>query len=362
MFYEGGCKNEIGDLKWIPEEESEGNVMGFKRMVTTVDAHVEGAPARVVTGGIPNIPGKTMVEKLEFMQRNLDHLRTSLVNEPRGHKDMLSAVLTPPVTDEAAFGVVFMSPRRFLPMCGHGAMGVASVAVEMGIIEAREPVTEFVIDTASGPIHPRVNVKNGKATSVTIQNVPAFLYKTALIKLPNLGELPVDISYGGNFFIFIDAKHLGITVDADNIKRSESLFAQIVKSTNEQVVIQHPEIDSISGAMIVIINDRPVNPKANIRNILVSGSGTNQHIDRSPCGTATCAKMATLFAKGELSLGETFVTESLLGSLFYGKLVNEVSVGDIRAVVPEVTGRSFITGIHNFTMDEDDPFKYGFVL
>ena len=347
--------------------------MGFKRIVTTIDAHVGGAPVRAVTGGIPSIPGKTMAEKLDFMKRNLDHLRTALVHEPRGHRDMLSGVLTSPVTDEAAFGIIFMTARHYTSMCGHGSIGIASIAVETGIVEPREPVTEFIIDTPSGPIHARVNVGDGKAKSATIRNVPAFLLKTAMIKVPDLGEVPVDIAYGGNFYAIIEAKHLGFAIDAANIKRSEGLLAQIVKSTNEQVEIHHPELDTVSEANAVIavaISDAPVNPEANRRNIIVSvdrsvsiDSGkTNQHIDRSPCGTGTCAKMAALYGKGELSLGEPFVTESILGSLFYGKLVEEVSIGGIRAVVPEITGKAIITGMHTFVMDEDDPFKYGFVL
>lgn len=337
--------------------------MGFKRMIMTVDAHVEGAPARVVIGGIPNIPGKTMAEKLDFMQMNLDHLRTSLVNEPRGHRDMLAAVITPPVTEQAAFGVIFMSPRFFTPMCGHGSIGVASVAVETGIVEVKEPVTEIMIDTVSGLIRVKVNVANGKAKSTTITNVPSFLYKTALVKVPDLGELAVDIAYGGNFFAIVEARDIGIAITAADIKRSESLLAQIVKCTNEQVEIHHPEIETISGVKRVIISGEPVNPKANMKNIQVSGSGEgNQHIDRSPCGTGTSAKMATLYAKGELSLGETFVNEGILGTVFYGKLVEEVTVCGIKAVVPEVTGRAFVTGFHNFVIDKDDPLKDGFML
>ena len=336
--------------------------MRFKRLIMTVDAHVQGGPVRAVIGGIPNIPGKTMAEKQDFAKLHIDNLRTALLCEPRGHRDMFACILTAPVTDEADFGALFLgsgAPTGYVSMCGHGSLGVATIAVETGIVEAREPITEIIIDTLAGSIHVRVNVKDGRAESATIQNVPAFLYKTELIEVPNLGQLPVDIVYGGNYYALVEAKHLGFEINAANIWRSEDLFAQIMESVNRQVEIRHPEIDSIKGVIGVLISDRSIDPKANIRNILVAGGG---HIDRSPCGTGTCARMAAAHAKGELSLEETFVTESLLGTFFYGKLVKEVNVSGIRAVVPEVSGRGFITGIHNFVIDEEDPLKYGFKL
>ena len=335
--------------------------MKFKRLITTVDAHTEGEPVRLITGGIPNIPGKTMQEKREFFSQNLDYLRSALVDEPRGHEAMFVLMMTPPVTSEADFGVIFMmSPKYYPDMCGHGSIGAATIAVEMGIVEAKEPVTEVVIDTPTGTIHTRVNVKDGKAKSVTIQNIPCFLYKSAVVNVPGLGELPVDISFGGDFYAIVEAKDLGIKSGANDIARAEDLFAQIKKSINQQVEIQHPEMDFVKGVNVFIIHDKPHNPKANILNIAYVGPGKN--MDRSPCGTGTSATMATLYAKGELGLGETYVTESVTGSLFQGKLIKEAKVGNFKAVVPEITGRAFIMGMHSFVMDEDDPFKYGFRL
>ena len=333
--------------------------MKFKRWLTTIDAHTEGEPVRLVTGGIPNIPGKTMSEKKDFVSQNLDHLRSALCDEPRGHEAMVVLIMTPPVTDDAAFGVLFMlSPKQYPDMCVHCSIGVATIAVEMGIVEPKEPVTEVVFDTPAGTIHARVNVENGNARSVTIENVPSFLYKTALIRVPGLGELPVDIAFGGNFFGIVEARDIGVKPRADDIARAEDLLIQITESINQQVESQHPELDFIRGVHLLIINDKPRNPKANILNIECRG----RRMDRSPCGTGTSAKMATLWTKGELGLGETYVSESIIGSLFYGKLTKEVRVGNFKAVVPEITGRAFITGIHNFVINEDDPFKYGFRL
>ena len=335
--------------------------MKFKRLITTIDAHTEGEAVRLVTGGIPNIPGKTIQKKREFFMENLDYLRSALVDEPRGHEAMFVVVMTPPVTDDAAFGVIFMmSPKHYPDMCGHGSIGTATIAVEMGIVEAKEPITEVVFNTPTGTIHTRVSVENGKAKSVTIQNIPCFLYKSAVVKVPGLGELPVDISFGGNFYAIVKAKDVGVKTEADEISRHADLFAQIKKSINEQVEIQHPEMDFVKGVEVFIIHDKPRNPKANILNIAYVGPGKN--MDRSPCGTGTSATMAALHAKGELGLGDIYVTESITGSLFQGKLIKEAKVGDFNAVIPEITGRAFIMGINNIVLDEDDPFKYGFRL
>lgn len=340
--------------------------MGLKRIITTIDAHMEGAPVRFVTGGIPNLPGKTMIEKQDFMRRNLDHLRTAIVNEPRGHKDMLSFVLTPPVTEGATFGAIIINPSGYPSMCGHGCLGVSTIAVETGMVEVKEPITEVIIDTVAGPIHVSVNVSGGRAMSATMSNVPSFLWRSALVKVPGIGKLPVDIAYGGNFYAIVDNKNIGMELTSIGAKKAEGLLEQILDCVNEQVEIHHPafsNVPELKKALAVIINDAPINPKANFRNIAIIGSGKGiQHIDRAPCGTGTSAKMASLYAKGELRLGETVVTESMLGTLYYAKLVEEVRVGDVTAVVPELTGSGFVTGMHTFIMDNGDPFKAGFIL
>lgn len=337
--------------------------MKLHRMLTTVDLHTEGEPVRVVTGGIPNIPGKTMSEKRDFAQQNFDHLRTALLNEPRGHDGMWACIMTPPVSDGAAFGFIPMSPGGYRDMCGHGAIGIATMAVKMGMVKAREPETEIMIDVPAGLIRVRVSVENGKVRGATLQNVPSFLYKSGTIKVPRLGEIAVDIAFGGNFFAIIEAKDLGVTSDAAGIKGlyTSGLFQEVIQSINKQVSIRHPEKDYIKGLELILVSDKPANPEAKVRdtvkNIAVIG---NNCIDRSPCGSGTSARVATHYAKGELRLRETLVTESIIGSHFYARPVKEVSVGGIKAIIPEVTGRAFVTGMHTFVIEEDDPFKYGF--
>lgn len=336
--------------------------MRFERLVTTVDSHTEGMATRVITGGIPNIPGKTMAEKRDYVKQNLDFLRTAVLNEPRGG-EVYGCIMTPPVTDEAAFGAIWMRRGEeavYSDMCGHATMGVAVTAVEMGMVELKEPVTEIAMDTPAGIVRAGVNVENGKAKSVSIRNVPSFHYQTTNIEVPGLGDLSVDIAFGGNKIAIVEASDIGIETSIADIRRSRDLIGRIIDSINEQVEIHGPEKGPIKmAATAIMISDKPTNPKANVKNIAVT---KELFIDRSPCGTGTSGKLATLYARGELDLGQTFIVESIVGSLFYAKLVEEIDVGEKMAVVPELTGRVFITGMHQFTLDPDDPFKYGFVL
>ena len=336
--------------------------MRFENLINSVDSHTEGMATRVITGGIPNIPGKTMVEKRNFVKHNLDYLRTALLNEPRG-ADVYGCIMTPPVTEEAAFGAIWMRKGKeavYSDMCGHATMGVATTAVEMGIVEPVEPITEMLIDVPAGIVRAKVKVENGKAKSVSIQNVPSFHYQTTTIKVSGFGELVADIAFGGNIIAIVDAEDIGIETTIAGITKSRELIVQIIDSINEQVEVQDPEKGTFKLAKTgIVISDKPSNSKANAKNIAVT---KELFFDRSPCGTGTSGKLATLFAKGELELGQTFITESVIGSLFHSKLVNEVNVGGKKAVVPELTGRVFITGMHQFAIDPDDPFKYGYVL
>ncbi len=338
--------------------------MRFKKLITAIDSHTEGQCTRMVISGFPNIPGKTMAGKRDFVKQNLDYLRTAILQEPRGTMSSYGCIMTPPVTDEAAFGIIWMEAEMgvesaYDDMCIHGTIGVATTAIEMGFVESKEPITEIAIDTPAGLVRAKVSVENGRAKSATIQNVPSFFYRTEVIKVPDLGELRFDIAFGGNNYAIVEAKDLGITTGITDIKRVGNLATQIIASFNEQVEVQHPEKDFIKGITMFLVSDKPANPKASVKNICI---GIGGGIDRSPCGTGTSARMATQYAKGELGIGETFATESIIGTVFYGKLIKEVNVAGTRAVVPEITGRAFVTGIHHFMIDEDDPFKYGFLL
>jgi len=319
-----------------------------------------GEPTRVVVGGVPQIPGKTMPEKKKYLEDHLDYLRTAIMLEPRGHNDMFGSIMTAACSPEADFGIIFMDGGGYLNMCGHGSIGAATVAVETGIVPMKEPVTEVVMEAPAGIIRAKVQVKNEKVQEVSIVNVPAFLYKAdQQIDLPGYGKITFDISFGGSFFAIVPAKQLNIKLLPENADKLKVLGIQIRDIINKEIKIQHPVLEHIKTVDLVEFFDETDNPKANLRNVVVFGQG---QVDRSPCGTGTSAKLATLHAKGKLKQGEKFVYESIASTLFTGEIVGTTKVGDYDAVIPQITGSAYITGFCQYVIDEDDPVKHGFRL
>jgi len=319
-----------------------------------------GEPTRIITGGIPNIKGNTMAEKKQYLIDEMDYLRTALMNEPRGHRDMFGSIITQPCSQEADFGIIFMDGGGYLNMCGHGSIGAATVAVETGIVKAKEPVTDVIMDTPAGLIKAQVKVSGEKVEEVSIVNVPSFLYKEGVtVDVPGLGKLTLDISFGGSFFALVDAKNLGIDILPKNVTELMQLALKIRDCVNQQVEMRHPYLSHIKTCDLVEIYGEPTHPDADYKNVVIFGDG---QVDRSPCGTGTSAKMAALYAKGKLKEGEPFVYESILGTLFKGKILGITKAGDFDAVTPEITGSAYITGFNTFIIDDRDPVKYGFVL
>jgi proline racemase/trans-L-3-hydroxyproline dehydratase len=332
----------------------------FTHIISALDTHTAGEPTRIVLSGLPPIIGTTMAEKKRYMAENLDHYRTLLMQEPRGHKDMFGAILTQPTTDRAAFGVLFMDNSGYLDMCGHGSMGLTTALIEMGMVPPEEPETVVAFDTPAGLVEGRARVEGACVLEVSVANVPSFLYARDVdIDLPEIGTITVDVSFGGNFFAITPAQSLGVAVRPENLPKLIDLGMRVKRAVNEKVRVQHPTATHITSVELVEIYDKPQEGKAFSRNVMVFGEG---QIDRSPCGTGTCAAMAMLFGKGKLSLNEEFTNESIIGTRFKGKLVEEVRVGDFTAARPVITGEAYITGIQQFVVDPKDPIKYGFVI
>ncbi len=331
--------------------------MEISRMITTVDSHTAGEPTRVVTGGVPHIPGETMHAKKCWLQENLDHLRKTLMWEPRGHQDMFGAILTSPSSDNANVGVIFMDSGGYLDMCGHGSIGAVTALVDTGMVsipqQENNGILDLVLDTPAGKVKARVQTENSKAKAVTIRNVPAFLYKTVSLELSGIGEITVHISYGGNFFALVKACDLNITLLLGNIKQLQHRGMEIKDKINREHTITHPKTGKKAQVDLVEIYEDSQQPK----NVVIFGAG---QVDRSPCGTGTCAKMALLHEKGHLRLNQPYVYRSLFDTAFTGRLIQETTVGGLRAVVPEIEGRAFITGIHQFVIDREDPLGHGF--
>lgn len=330
------------------------------RTINAVDSHTMGEPTRIVVGGIPVIPGNTMPEKKAYLEKNLDHIRTAIMHEPRGHKDMFGSIITQPTNKEADLGIIFMDGGGYLNMCGHGSIGALTVAVELGMVEVKEPYTEVVLEAPAGLVRGKIKVEDGRAKEVSIVNVPSFLYKhDVVVDVPEVGKLTIDISFGGSFFALVKSSDLGIDICTQNAQKLCDVGMKILKAVNEQVKVQHPTLEHIKSVDLVEIYGPAKNPKANLQNVVVFGQG---QVDRSPCGTGTSAKLATLYAKGELKMNEEFIYESITGTMFKGRVVGETKVGDYNAVIPEITGSAYITGFNQFIIDPDDPLKYGFTL
>lgn len=330
------------------------------RDLYAVDSHTLGEPTRIIVGGIPKIPGQTMADKKAYLENNLDHIRTATMLEPRGHNDMFGSIITAPVHEEADFGIIFMDGGGYLNMCGHGSIGAATVAVETGIVEMVEPFTEIIMESPAGLIKAKAKIIGKKVSEVSIINVPSFLYKEDVhIHMPDLGEITLDIAFGGSFFAIINAGQLGLEVETKNITALTAFALKIRELINQQIPIQHPILSHIKTVDLVEIYDKATHPEAHYKNVVIFGRG---QIDRSPCGTGTSAKLATLFAKGTLKEGETFIYESILGTLMKGRILGTVKVGDFSGIIPEITGSAYITGFNHFVIDPDDPVKYGFLL
>lgn len=334
--------------------------MNFIQSLHTIDSHTMGEPTRIIVGGLPPIPGKTMAAKKKYLEENMDHVRTSVMLEPRGHNDMFGSIITEATTEEADLGIIFMDGGGYLNMCGHGSIGAATVAVESGMVVAKEPYTDIKMEAPAGLIHARVKVENGKAKEVSIINVPSFLYKKDIeIELPELGKITLDIAFGGSFFAIVNAEQLGIKVETEYTDKLTKYGLEIREILNDTIEIQHPEKEHINTVDLVEIYDNPTNPEADYKNVVVFGQG---QLDRSPCGTGTSAKLATLYSKGEFGTDEEFVYESITGTMFKGRVVDHTKVGEFNAIIPEITGSAFITGFNHFVIDPEDPLKYGFSL
>ncbi|WP_417007864.1 proline racemase family protein [Anaerotruncus massiliensis (ex Togo et al. 2019)] len=330
------------------------------RMFTAVDTHTEGEATRIVTGGMPAAPGATMAEKRAYLQERLDHVRRMLLFEPRGHKDMFGAFLLPPCRPEADAGVVFMDSGSYLNMCGHGSIGVVTALLETGMVPCAGEEADVTLDTPSGLIRARAKLHNGRVREVTVRNVPAFLYREGVpVALSDGRTVHADIAFGGNFFALVEAEEAGVALDAADKDRLTARGAEIRDALNAAGGIAHPLLPHIRTVDLVEFCGPARDPRADARNVVVFGDG---QIDRSPCGTGTSAKLALLRARGELPLGKPYVHESILGTLFTGVAAEDTAQGGYPAIVPEITGRAYVTGLAQYLLDPEDPLGGGFLL
>jgi proline racemase len=333
--------------------------MRAARYFAAVDSHTEGMPTRVITGGVGPIPGASMLERKLRFEAELDDLRLLLMREPRGHGAMSGAILQPPLREEADWGVLFIEVSGCLPMCGHGTIGVATVLVETGMVAVSEPETVVRLDTPAGLVEARVAVDGGRARSVTLRNVPSFLHAADReVGVPGLGPIRYDMAFGGNFYALVPAADAGLEVEPAQAQALIDRGQEIIAAIDAADRPVHPEDPRIAGCRHVVFH-APGRDGADAR------AATSIHpgwLDRSPCGTGTSARLAQLHARGELAVGDSFVNESLIGTRFTGRIAGATTIGGRPAIVPEITGRAWITAMGQYLLDAEDPFPAGFSL
>ena len=334
------------------------NFQRFEEKFQVVDAHTVGEFCRVVTGGFPEPEGISMMDRKRWMETHYDHVRTALMHEPRGHHDMFGAFLCEPVHEEADFGIIFMDTEGYLNMCGHCTIGSVTVILETGLKPSVDGANEVILETPSGLIHAEAMVKGGKVGSVTLTNIPSFVYKDNLTVNIDGKNIPFSISFGGSFFALVNIEDTDINeITPVTVPEITTLGMKLLGKINETVKVSHPFLDITTVDLVDFYGTAPDRNKADMRSVVIFGDSM---ADRSPGGTALSAMLARLYKEKKISIGQEFISESFIGSTFKGVITGTQKVGNYNAIVPEITGSSYLTGISTYLIDPSDPLKYGF--
>lgn len=334
--------------------------MKAKKMFHTIETHTLGQNTRNVVSGFAHIQGNTMLEKFNYMQNKQDWFRTLITCEPRGSEIMSGTLITEPCTPGTDVGVLYYESTGWLPMCGHDTIGVTVALLDAGMIDAKEPITYIKLDTAAGVIDVEAKVSDGVIEEVSFINAPAFVVKENItVDTEAYGSLTMDISWGGNLYAIIPANAIGIPIRPANANKFVNAARLIAKDINNQVSFTGLDFPLINEVTHVEFYGPSKNPNADIQNCVVALPSI---VDRSPCGTGTSAKSAVLYNKGKLKVGESFIHESIIGSLFTCEIIEETTVAGLIAVRPKVTGNAYVSGYATWILDPKDPFPKGFLL
>ncbi len=337
--------------------------MRLNNVLNVVTCHAEGAIGHVLTGGIGDIPGGTMFEKKQYFEAHMDHIRTMLILEPRGGTNHSVNIILPSNHPDALLGYIICETTQCPEMSGSNTMCVATVLLETGMVAMVEPVTEFLLESAAGIIKVRCDCRDGKVTGVTLTNQPAFVYQqNAMIEVPELGDLEVDIAWGGMCYAITDAKRIGLNLTPDEDEDICRLGQLVKTAAAEQLTAVHPENPEFAGiTQTAFVHPLTRNGDGVLtsRNAVVVSPG---YIDRSPCGTGTSARLALMHRRGEIGVGETFVHDSVIDTRFLSRIDALTTVGPYPAVIPSFTGQAWITGTAQYGVDPTDPFPAGFTM
>ncbi len=328
--------------------------------ITTLDAHAGGEPLRIIVDGFPDLPGTSLLARRRHLRESHDLLRKAIMWEPRGHREMYGCLLTPPVTPGADFGVLFMHNEGYSTMCGHGIIALSTVAIDTGMVPAREPETVLHIDTPAGLVTSRVQVEKHRATSVRFENVPSFVASLdETVEVPGLGRIRYDLAFGGAFYAYVRSDQLGLRCVSEELSELVAKGMAIKRAVMNTRTIIHPLEKDLGFLYGTIFLSPPIGKGADSRNVCVFADG---EVDRSPTGTGVSGRMAIEYARQHIQTGQSYTIESIVGSTFTGKVLATTTCGSYAAVIPEVEGRAFLTGRNEFFLDPADPFRSGFLL
>ncbi|WP_340105633.1 4-hydroxyproline epimerase [Rhodohalobacter sp. 8-1] len=331
--------------------------MSISKRFFCIDAHTCGNPVRLVAGGGPLLEGRSMSEKRQHFLREYDWIRKGLMFEPRGHDMMSGSILYPPSDPENDTGVLFIETSGCLPMCGHGTIGTVTIMIQEGLVDPKTPGS-VNLETPAGLVRAFYTMDGDRVSSVKLQNVASYLHSTGLtVSCPTLGELTVDVAYGGNFYAIIDPQENFSGIQDFKADQLVQWSGEIRKQLNDAHSFLHPVDKTINGLSHILWAGDTIKEASTARNAVFYG---NKAIDRSPCGTGTSARMAQWHAKGLLKKGDVFIHESYIGSVFTGRIEMETELGGQPAIIPSIEGWAKITGYNNILIDDDDPYAFGF--
>lgn len=334
--------------------------MKISRTITTVEVHTGGEAFRIVTSGLPRLPGDTIVQRRAWLADNADEIRRALMFEPRGHADMYGGYLTEPVSPTSDFGIIFLHNEGYSDHCGHGVIALSTAAVELGWVQRQTPETRVGIDAPCGFIEAFVEWDGEHAGNVRFVNVPSFIWKQDVsVETPSFGTVTGDIAFGGAFYFYTDGEPHGLQVRESSVEELIRFGAEVKAAANLAFPVRHPDIPEINHIYGTIVAAAPRHPGSTQANCCVFA---DREVDRSPTGSGTGGRVAQLYLRGLMGKDDTLVNESIIGTVFKGRVLSETTVGDFKAVIPEVVGNAFVCGFANWIIDERDPLTYGFLV
>ncbi len=334
---------------------------GFDNCVTTIDSHTEGETTRLVVNGLGNIQGKTMMDKLDGFKSHYDHIRCLLTKEPRGSKEILAAVVTENVTENAKFGLIYMDAKRYPYLCGHATIGAIVTLAKTGFLPLLQGENSVWVDTPSGPMEARVSFRGDKIDAVAINMVPSFVYDTGQqIEVPGFGAIKVDLVCTGGFFAMVDSTQIPMEPVLENKAFLTDLGMKIIHAANEQLSVSHPVRPDVRTIDVTEFYDSQYyKGKASGKGMVIYGES---HVDRSPCGTGTAAKLTLLHHYGKIKMNQRYINYSPLGTSFEAMIVKKEKIGPVDGFIVQIKGMAYLTGAHHFIIEDDDPFQQGFIM